>query len=389
MLGLGRALGETIAVVLIISPSFIITRHILQSGANSVASLIALRIGDAHGIAINALMAAGLALFVMTLLRQHDRVGRRRPVPLGQGGGAVSVTDRAAAASRAGPPPPDSTAAEPHRTRRAAGSHRRPGARPHDARVRAVVVRAGLDRLLPADRRHPAAFGFALCWYGAFLLTTWLVVREQEGRLAATDRVVGVAIASMSCVLLFALGEHRRADLPQGHRGLTAGFFTNTMQGTGPLDQATDGGALHSIVGLVEQVGLATLISVPLGITTAVFLNEIGGRLRRPVRMFVDAMSGVPVDRRRPVHLRGLGAAVRLLGLRGGARALDHHAADDHADLRGGAAPRARAGCARRRSRWARPSGARPGTSCCRPRSRVSSPRSSSASPARSATPPR
>ena len=54
-------------MVLIISPSFIVTRHILQSGANSVASLIALRIGDAHGIAISALMAAGLALFAMTL----------------------------------------------------------------------------------------------------------------------------------------------------------------------------------------------------------------------------------------------------------------------------------------------------------------------------------
>jgi phosphate transport system permease protein len=68
MLGLGRALGETIAVVLIISPSFVISPHILESGANSIASLIALRIGDAHGIAINALMAAGLALFVLTLI---------------------------------------------------------------------------------------------------------------------------------------------------------------------------------------------------------------------------------------------------------------------------------------------------------------------------------
>lgn len=68
MLGLGRALGETIAVVLIISPSFIITRHILQSGGNSIASLIANRINDAHGIAINALMAAGLALFGLTLI---------------------------------------------------------------------------------------------------------------------------------------------------------------------------------------------------------------------------------------------------------------------------------------------------------------------------------
>jgi phosphate transport system permease protein len=137
-------------------------------------------------------------------------------------------------------------------------------------------------------------FGFVLCWYAAFLLTTWLVIREQEGRLAATDRVVAVAIASMSCVLLFALASIVIQIFLKGIDALTTGFFTNTMHGVGPLDKATKGGALHSIVGLVEQVGLATLISVPLGITTAVFLNEIGGRLRRPVRMFVDAMSGVP-----------------------------------------------------------------------------------------------
>ena len=67
MLGLGRALGETIVVVLIISPTTIVSSHILQTGSNSIASLIALQINDAHGLKINALMAAGLALFVMTL----------------------------------------------------------------------------------------------------------------------------------------------------------------------------------------------------------------------------------------------------------------------------------------------------------------------------------
>jgi phosphate transport system permease protein len=136
--------------------------------------------------------------------------------------------------------------------------------------------------------------GFALCWYAAFLLTVWLVIREQEGRLAATDRVVAFAIASMSCVLLFALVSIVAQIFLKGIESLTPGFFTDTMQSTGPLSKATDGGAWHSIVGLVEQVGLATFISVPLGIATAVFLNEIGGRMRRPVRMFVDAMSGVP-----------------------------------------------------------------------------------------------
>lgn len=67
MLGLGRALGETIAVVLIISPLFSINFHILQRGSNSVASLIALRYGDASAFGLSALMAAGLALFVVTL----------------------------------------------------------------------------------------------------------------------------------------------------------------------------------------------------------------------------------------------------------------------------------------------------------------------------------
>lgn len=69
MLGLGRALGETIAVALLISPTFTISTHILQSGANSVAALIALRFGEASpGHGIPALMAAGLTLFVVTLI---------------------------------------------------------------------------------------------------------------------------------------------------------------------------------------------------------------------------------------------------------------------------------------------------------------------------------
>ncbi|WP_433056638.1 phosphate ABC transporter permease subunit PstC [Dactylosporangium sp. CS-033363] len=68
MLGLGRALGETIAVVMIISPRFEIQPHILEHGTSSVSSLIALRYGEASPFGISALMAAGVALFVMTLI---------------------------------------------------------------------------------------------------------------------------------------------------------------------------------------------------------------------------------------------------------------------------------------------------------------------------------
>ncbi len=68
MLGLGRALGETIAVLLIISPRFDINFHLLEAGSNSVSSLIALRYSEASGFGLSALMAAGLALFALTLV---------------------------------------------------------------------------------------------------------------------------------------------------------------------------------------------------------------------------------------------------------------------------------------------------------------------------------
>jgi len=68
MLGLGRALGETIAILLIISQIYIIRANIIESGANSIAAQIANAFGDSSGIALNALLAAGLVLFVVTLL---------------------------------------------------------------------------------------------------------------------------------------------------------------------------------------------------------------------------------------------------------------------------------------------------------------------------------
>lgn len=68
MLGLGRALGETIAVVLIISPRFDLHFHVLEAGSNSVSSLIALRYNEASDFGLSALMAAGLALFTLTLV---------------------------------------------------------------------------------------------------------------------------------------------------------------------------------------------------------------------------------------------------------------------------------------------------------------------------------
>ena len=68
MLGIGRALGETIAVLLIISSSFKLNWHVLQTGGYSIASMIASNWASATYDQLSALMAAGLILFAITLI---------------------------------------------------------------------------------------------------------------------------------------------------------------------------------------------------------------------------------------------------------------------------------------------------------------------------------
>jgi phosphate transport system permease protein len=68
MLSLGRALGETIAVALIISPAFDIKIRVLEVGTITVSSLIANRFGEASAGQLSALLTAGFVLFLGTLL---------------------------------------------------------------------------------------------------------------------------------------------------------------------------------------------------------------------------------------------------------------------------------------------------------------------------------
>ncbi len=68
MLGLGRALGETIAVYMVISSRFDVSFNVLEAGSNSVSALIALRYGEASEFGLSALFAAGLSLFMITLV---------------------------------------------------------------------------------------------------------------------------------------------------------------------------------------------------------------------------------------------------------------------------------------------------------------------------------
>ena len=68
MLGFGRAMGETIAIALIISPTYSPAWRVLENHGLSIAALIALRYQESTAEMLSSLMAAGLALFVITLI---------------------------------------------------------------------------------------------------------------------------------------------------------------------------------------------------------------------------------------------------------------------------------------------------------------------------------
>jgi phosphate transport system permease protein len=66
MLGLGRALGETIAIALILGTSFVVSFHILVPGGDTIAANIANTFGEASVTGRSALIASGLVLFILT-----------------------------------------------------------------------------------------------------------------------------------------------------------------------------------------------------------------------------------------------------------------------------------------------------------------------------------
>lgn len=122
-----------------------------------------------------------------------------------------------------------------------------------------------------------------------------LLVALRSDRQEVKDRVMTALIISAGVILFGSLVFVVGYTLIRGQDALPhLNFFTQTMELAGPLDPLTVGGILHAIVGSLIQIGIALTITVPLGITTAVFLNEIGGRFARFVRTIADAMTALP-----------------------------------------------------------------------------------------------
>ena len=137
--------------------------------------------------------------------------------------------------------------------------------------------------------------GFLVCWFLAFLVLYGLTVRISNPRAIVIDRLVQAIVSAMSLVVVLALARALFYVVGKGWRALThLNFLTRDMAGvstTAPLDQ---GGIFHAIVGTIIETAIAVVISLPLGLGTAVYLSEVGGRGSKLVRTVVEAMTALP-----------------------------------------------------------------------------------------------
>ncbi|MFG3104857.1 phosphate ABC transporter permease PstA [Streptomyces sp. NPDC048182] len=126
-----------------------------------------------------------------------------------------------------------------------------------------------------------------------FVAGTYAVAARVEGRRQAKDRVATSMVWVAFLLALIPLASLVWTTAKRGVKVLDGYFLSHSMGVV--ADTEPGGGIYHALLGTLEQVGIATVIAVPIGVLTAVYLVEYGrGRLAKAVTFFVDVMTGVP-----------------------------------------------------------------------------------------------
>lgn len=146
-------------------------------------------------------------------------------------------------------------------------------------------------RLLPS-----AGVGsFAVLAYLLFLVLYGTLIGLGDDGRSVRDRLASVIVHSLAVLALVALVFVVVFTFLRGREALThLNFFTSDMQRAGPLDPLSVGGIVHAAAGSLIEIAIALLVTVPLGLACAVYLNEVTGRLARFVRTVVEAMTALP-----------------------------------------------------------------------------------------------
>ena len=154
----------------------------------------------------------------------------------------------------------------------------------------AIVVAPLLVQITPLKGK----LGLVLAFLVVAMVGNILLAYLRQGKQAIGNTIASTLIYLAAGLVLLPVGSIFFTVIMRGYHALRINTFTQDMsvaQSDGPYNQ---GGALHAIIGTLILVLIASLISVPIGILTALYLTEVKGRAEGLIRFLVQAMSGVP-----------------------------------------------------------------------------------------------
>ena len=273
MLGLGRALGETMAVAIILSPTFgLISSNLISvSNPNTIASNIALEVSRIVGSRSQPSDRQRSGAFCHHLPGQLPR---------------PSSCQRRILRSRR---MTTTVAPQPHGLSKDSLSQ---GSLPRGATLSIGAVAVAIASLMAVVMGgfHPVKAGIIAA--PVFLGTLYGTAASVEGSRRAKDRVVTASVTGAFVLVMIPLVSLFWTVITRGTARMDVAFFTETMRNV----VGEGGGIRHALIGTLTVTGLATLFSVPFGLFTAIFLVEYGNgsRLSRTITMMVDVMTGIP-----------------------------------------------------------------------------------------------
>ncbi|MGH3473037.1 MAG: phosphate ABC transporter permease PstA [Nocardioidaceae bacterium] len=134
------------------------------------------------------------------------------------------------------------------------------------------------------------ALGIVTAWV-VLLVATFASSRIVEGSRKAKDRSATALVVSAFVIALLPLGGLLWQVVSNGAPSLTGSFFQESMRNV----VGQGGGIYHAIWGTLLVTGMAAVLSIPIGLLSAIYVVEYGGNVTaRAITFLVDVMTGIP-----------------------------------------------------------------------------------------------
>ncbi len=265
MLGLGRALGETMAVLMILSPGFTFGINIFKASQNqTIAANIAAQYPEANGLGVSALIGTGLVLFVISFVVNFVA----RKIAGNTSANRLNIFAKFKKFVKS------IKSKKPNQVSSFVSSDL-----VSSVSVSSDVSSSSTSPVIDFDKFSPTRSSIALRKRKDFLMHVLIFLSFI------------VAIIPLASLLL--------TTIVHGIKRFNIDFLTHNMTyvvGGNATGTGGYGGILHAIIGTLEITLGAMVISIPIGLMCAVYLIEYanGRRIARIINLMVDVMSGIP-----------------------------------------------------------------------------------------------